>query len=99
MSKSTVNIVPLGDRVLLQPIEEEQKIGNLSVPETEKERESRKAKVIALGTGVDKKGKKVTFYVEADNVVLYRKYSGEDIEIDGVKYVIISQDDIVAIVK
>lgn len=93
------NIKPLGTRVLLQVVEEEQKIGSLQIPDTGKENESRKAKVLALGSGVNNKGKKVEFSVKVGDVVIYRKYSGDDIEQEGVKYVVIEQSDIVAIVS
>lgn len=96
---NSANIKPIGTRVLLQVVEEEQKIGTLQIPDTGKENESRKAKVVALGSGVNSKGKKIDFSVKEGDVVIYRKYSGDEIEQNGVKYVVIEQSDIVAIVS
>jgi len=97
--ENPAKVTPIGERVLLNPIEEKQTIGNLSIPETEKGKKPRKAKVIALGTGVNKKGEKVSFRVKVGDIVIYKQYSGEEITVDSTDYVIINEDDIVALVN
>lgn len=94
---SDINVKPLGMRVLLKAVEEEQTIGGLEVPDTGDKKESRKGEVVALGTGVDKKGEKRDFVVEVGQKVLYRKFSGEEVEMSGEEYVIIEQKDVIAI--
>ncbi|MBN1374362.1 co-chaperone GroES [Candidatus Dojkabacteria bacterium] len=91
-------IIPIGHRVLLEPLEEKKTIGGLEVPETEKQ-ESRKAKVVDLGSGIDKDGKKREFRVKKGDTVVYKKYAGEDFELDGKKLVVISEDDIIAVIQ
>src|SRR3981081_861545 len=94
-----INVRPLGDRVLVQPIEEkETKKGGIIIPDTAKEK-PQEGKVIALGTGkVDENGKKVDFTVKAGDKVLISKYGGTDLVIDGDKYLIMREDDILGII-
>ncbi len=75
---------PLGDRVLVQPIEEgEVKKGGIIIPDTAKEK-PQEAKVIAIGTGkLDDDGKKLPFEVKVGDRVLISKYGGTEIKIDG----------------
>jgi chaperonin GroES len=94
-----VNVKPLGDRVLVQPIEEEEvKKGGIIIPDTAKEK-PQEGKVVALGTGkVDDNGKKVDFTVKEGNRVLISKYGGTEIKIDGDTYLIMREDDILGII-
>jgi len=95
-----MNIQPLGDRVLVQRLEaEEMKKGGIIIPESAQEKPM-EAKVIALGTGkVLEDGTKVEFEVKKGDRILIGKYSGTDIKLDDEEYLILSQDDILAIVK
>lgn len=95
-----MNIQPLGDRVLVQRLEaEEIRKGGIIIPETAQEKPM-EAKVIALGTGkVLEDGKKVEFEVKKGDRILIGKYSGTEIKIDDEEYLILNQDDILAIVK
>ncbi len=95
---STVNFRPLGDRVLVQPIEEkETQRGGIIIPDTAKEK-PQEAKVIAIGTGkTDDKGKKVPFEVSVGDRVLISKYGGTEIKIDGAQYQVLREDDILGI--
>ena len=95
-----MNIQPLGDRVLVQRLEaEEIKKGGIIIPESAQEKPM-EAKVIALGTGkVLEDGTKVDFEVKKGDRILIGKYSGTDIKLDDEEYLILSQDDILAIVK
>ena len=78
-----VNVKPLGDRVLVQPIEEQEvKKGGIIIPDTAKEK-PQEGKVVALGTGkIDDNGKKIDFTVKKGDKVLISKYGGTEIKID-----------------
>lgn len=93
-----VNVKPLGDRVLVQPIEEKEVIkGGIIIPDSAKEK-PQEGKVVALGTGkTDEKGNKVDFTVKVDDRVLISKYGGTEIKIDGTSYLIMREDDILGI--
>lgn len=92
-------IKPLGQRVLLKRIEAEAKTaGGLFLPDTAKEK-PQEALVIAVGTGGrDDQGKLIEFSVKENDRVLISKYGGTEIKIDGVDYLIISENDILGII-
>ncbi len=94
-----INVKPLGDRVLVHPIEEkETKQGGIIIPDTAKEK-PQEGEVVALGTGkVDENGKKVEFTVKQGDKVLISKYGGTEIKIDGEGYLIMREDDILGII-
>ncbi len=94
-----VNFKPLGDRVLVEPIEDkETRKGGIIIPDTAKEKPT-EAKVVALGTGkTDDNGKKVPFEVKAGDRILMSKYGGSDIKLDGKEYKILSTDDILGVI-
>ena len=94
-----INVRPLGDRVLVQPIEEQEtKKGGIIIPDTAKEK-PQEGNVIALGTGkVDDNGKKVEFTVKKGDKVLISKYGGTEIKVDGESYLIMREDDILGII-
>ena len=92
-------ITPLGDRVLVEPVEEqEDQKGGIYIPDSAKEK-PQSAKVIALGTGkTDDDGNKVPFEVKVGDVVLVSKYGGTEVKIDDKEYKILGSDDLLAIV-
>jgi chaperonin GroES len=95
-----VKVQPLGDRVLVEAVEEavEQMKGGIVIPDSAKEK-PQEAKVVALGTGkVDDNGKKVPFDVKVGDIVLTSKYGGTDVKYDDKEYKILSSSDILAIV-
>src|SRR6476469_10013324 len=94
-----INVRPLGDRVLVQPIEEkETKKGGIIIPDTAKEK-PQEGSVVALGTGkVDDNGKKVEFTVKKGDKVLISKYGGTEIKVDGESYLIMREDYILGII-
>src|SRR5881396_807207 len=96
---ANVNVRPLGDRVLVQPIEEtEMKKGGIIIPDTAKEK-PQEGKVIALGTGkMNDEGKKVDFTVKKGDRVLISKYGGTEIKIGDENYLIMREDDILGII-
>ena len=88
-----MNIKPLADRVLVLPAPAEEKtIGGIIIPDSAKEKPL-KGKVIAIGNGT----KDEEMVVKPDDTVLYGKYAGTEIELDGEKYLIMKQSDILAI--
>ena len=90
---------PLGDRVLIKRVEEEEKTkGGIIIPDTAKEK-PQEGKVVALGTGkVNEEGKKVEFTVKKGDKVLISKYGGTEIKVDGESYLIMREDDILGII-
>ena len=89
---------PLGDRVLVQPLEEgEVKKGGIIIPDTAMEK-PQEAKVVAIGTGkIDDDGKKRPFEVKVGDKVLISKYGGTEIKIDGNTFQVLREDDILGI--
>lgn len=94
-----MNFQPLGDRVLVKPLEtEENAIGGIILPDSAKEK-PQTAEVIALGTGgKDEDGNVKTFTVKVGDTVLTPKYGGSDIKLDGVDYQIMREEDLLGIV-
>ena len=95
-----MKIRPLHDRILVKRIEEETKTaGGLYIPDTAKEKPIQ-AEVIAAGNGKrDKEGKVHALEVKAGDRVLFSKYSGTEVKIDGEEHLIMREDDILAIIE
>ncbi len=95
-----VKIQPLGDRVLVKPIEaKETKRGGLIIPDTAKEK-PQEGEIIACGKGkTAEDGKVLPRDVKAGDKILYGKYSGSEIKLDDQEYLIMHQDDILGILK
>jgi chaperonin GroES len=93
-----MKIRPLNDRVLVSRVEEEQKTtGGIIIPETAKEK-PQEGKVIAVGPGkVDEDGKRVGMDVKVGDRILFGKYSGNEIKIEGVEHLIMREEDILAV--
>jgi chaperonin GroES len=93
-----VNVKPLRDRVLVRRLEEsEQKVGGIIIPDTAKEK-PQQAEVVAVGTGrVLDNGTRVPLSVKAGDKVLVGKWSGTDVKIDGVEYLILKEDEVLGI--
>jgi chaperonin GroES len=95
-----VKIQPLGDRVLVKPVEQkETKRGGIIIPDTAKEK-PQEGLVVATGKGkTTDDGKTLAMDVKAGDKILYGKYSGNEIKLDGEDYLIMHQDDILGILK
>ena len=95
-----MNIRPLGDRVLVEPVEEkEQMVGGIYIPDSAKEKPL-KARIIAVGPGKrDDSGKLIPMDVKSGQIVLTSKYGGTEIKIDDKTYKILSSSDILAVVE
>jgi chaperonin GroES len=96
-----MNIRPLGDRVVIEPVEQEETIagGMLVLPETAKEK-PQQGNVLAVGAGRrDEAGKRIDMDVKAGDKVLFAKYAGTEIKVDGKKLLILKESDILGIVE
>jgi len=95
-----INLRPLGDRVLVEPVEEkETKKGGIIIPDTAKEKPT-EGVIRALGTGkTDDNGKKVPFEVKVGDRVLVSKYGGTEVKLDGKEYKLLNSDDILGIIE
>lgn len=91
-------IQPLGDRVLLKAVEEQEQIkGGIIIPDSAKEK-PQEAEVVALGTGKTEDGKKVDFSVKVGDKVIVSKYGGTEVKFNDEKYTLVREDDILAII-
>ena len=91
---------PLHDRILVQRIEEEeQKVGGIIIPDSAKEK-PQQGKVVAVGAGkADKDGKRIALDVQQGDTILFGKYSGQEIKLDGDEYLIMREDEVLAVVE
>lgn len=94
-----MKIKPLGERVLLKRVEEDEQIrGGIIIPDSAKEK-SQEAEVVALGTGKkDDNGKIIPFNVKKGDKVLLPQYGGTTVKIDGIEYILVEEDSILGIV-
>jgi chaperonin GroES len=95
----SLNIKPLADRLVVKPLEEEEVTpSGIVLPETAKEK-PQKGEVLAVGPGArDDKGERINPEVSEGDKVLFAKYAGTEIKIDGDKYLILKESDILAII-
>ena len=95
-----MNVRPLHDRIIVHRLEEgEQHIGGIIIPDTAKEK-PQQGKVLAVGNGkVNDDGKRVPLDVRAGNLILFGKYAGQEIKLDGVEYLIMKEDDVLAVIE
>ena len=95
-----LNVKPLGDRVLVEPVEEKEvKKGGIIIPDNAKEK-PQEGIVRALGTGkLDDDGKRIPFEVKVGARVLVSKYGGTEIKLDGKEYKLLGSDDLLAILQ
>ena len=91
---------PLHDRILVKRIEEsEQKIGGIIIPDSAKEK-PQQGKVVAVGAGkIKDDGKRIALDVKEGDTVLFGKYSGQEIKLDGEDYLIVREEEVLAILE
>ncbi|MCD6581062.1 MAG: co-chaperone GroES [Desulfuromusa sp.] len=96
-----MNIRPLQDRIIVERVEEESKTaGGIIIPDTVSKEKPQEGKVIAVGKGkVTPEGKVLPLDVKEGDLVLFGKYAGSEIKIDGVEYLIMREDDILGVVE
>lgn len=94
-----MKLIPLGDKIVLKQLEaEETTKSGIVLPGQAKEK-PQEAEVVAVGPGGNIDGKEVVMQVKEGDKVIYSKYAGTDVELDGQEYIIVKQSDILAIVK
>ena len=94
-----MKLTPLGDRVVLkQSVAEETTKSGIVLP-TQSQEKPQQAEVIAVGPGGVVDGKEVTMQVKAGDKVIYSKYAGNEVKLDGEEYIIVRQNDILAVVE
>ena len=96
---TAMNIRPLHDRIVVRRLEEsaQQQIGAIIIPDSAKEK-PQQGKVLAVGLGkTNENGARVPLDVRAGDTILFGKYSGQEIKLDGVEYLIMKEDDVLAI--
>ena len=89
-----MNIKPLADRVLVLPAQAEEKVGGIIIPDTAKEKPQH-GTIVAAGNGT----KDEEMILKAGDEILYGKYSGTELEVEGTKYLIMRQSDVLAVVQ
>ena len=95
-----MKLVPLGDRVVIKALKaEETTKSGIVLPGSVKGKKPQQAEVIAVGPGGVVDGKEVTMQVKTGDKVIYSKYSGTEVELDGEEYIIVKQSDILAIME
>ncbi len=94
-----MTLVPLGDRVVLKQVEAEETTKSGIVLPGQAQEKPQQAEVIAVGPGGVVDGKEVKMEVTVGDKVIYSKYSGTEVKLDGEEYIIVKQSDILAIVK
>ena len=95
-----MNVRPLHDRIIVSRIEEgEQKIGGIIIPDSAKEK-PQQGTVIAAGNGKSKDdGQRVPLDVKAGDLILFGKYSGQEIKLDGEEFLIMREDEVLAVIE
>ena len=95
-----MKVRPLHDRIIVERIEEdEQRVGGIIIPDTAKEK-PQQGKVIAVGKGrIEKDGKVTPLDVKAGDTVLFGKYAGQEIKVDGQEYLIMREEEILGVVE
>ena len=99
-TKATAKIEPLSDRVVVRPLEDEEQMrGGLYIPDTAKEK-PQQGEIMAVGPGkVSDQGSRIAPDVKAGDKVLYGKYSGTEVTVDGESYLILRESDVLAILN
>jgi chaperonin GroES len=95
-----MKVKPLHDRILVKRIEEgEQVVGGIIIPDTAKEK-PQQGKVVAVGAGkIDDKGKRLPLDVKDGDKILFGKYSGQEIKLDGEEFLIMREDEVLGVIE
>ena len=94
-----MKLVPLGDRVVLKQLEAEEKTKSGIILTSAAQEQPQEAEVVAVGPGGVVDGKEVTMQVKEGQKVIYSKYAGTEVKLDGNEYIIVRQSDILAVVE
>ncbi|MDX2113459.1 MAG: co-chaperone GroES [Alphaproteobacteria bacterium] len=95
-----MNIKPLGDRIVVEALEQEDKTaGGIIIPDTAKEK-PRQGKVLAVGPGAkDENGKRIPMDLEVGDIVLFTQWAGSDIKVDGKEYKVLKESDVIGTIE
>ncbi|HUL73757.1 MAG TPA: co-chaperone GroES [Vicinamibacterales bacterium] len=95
-----MKVRPLHDRIIVERLEEsEQRVGGIIIPDTAKEK-PQQGKVLAVGKGrIEKDGKVTPLDVKAGDTILFGKYAGQEIKIDGSEYLIIREEEVLGVIE
>lgn len=93
-----MKLVPLGDRVVLKQFEAEETTKSGIILAGTAQEKPQEAEVVAVGPGGNVDGKEITMQVKAGDKVIYSKYAGNEVKLDGEEYIIVKQNDILAVV-
>jgi chaperonin GroES len=100
MKDKIKNIIPLADRVLIEPLKEKEKtISGIYLPETIDKEKPEKGKVLAVGEGRREEGKLIPLKVKVNDLVIFSKYGYDEIKVGDKEYLILKEDNILAIIK
>lgn len=102
MAKSDMNIYPLGDRVVVKPedTKEEKSISGIIIPETVDKEKPMKGKIVAVGPGrVGDDNELIPMQVKVGQTVLFTKYGYDEVKVDGEEYYILSESQVLAVIK
>ena len=94
-----MKLVPLGDKIVLKQLEAEETTKSGIILASKSQEKPQEAEVVAVGPGGMVDGKEVTMQVKVGDKVIYSKYAGTDVELEGEKYIVVKQSDILAIVE
>jgi chaperonin GroES len=95
-----MNVRPLHDRIIVQRLDDgEQQVGGIIIPDSAKEK-PQQGKVLAVGNGrSNDDGKRIPLELKAGNLILFGKYSGQEIKLDGEEYLIMKEDEVLAVIE
>ncbi len=93
-----MNLKPLSDRVVLKPLEAEETTKSGIILPTDSKEKPQQAEIVAIGPGGFREGEEVDMDVEVGEKVIYSRYAGTEVEFDDEKYIIVRQDDILAVI-
>lgn len=95
-----MNIKPLGDRIVIEALEEENKTaGGIIIPDSAKEK-PKQGKVLAVGPGAkDESGNRIAMDLEVGDIVLFTQWAGSDVKIDGVEYKVLKESDVIGTIE
>src|SRR4029453_5044521 len=95
-----MNVRPLHDRIIVQRLDEgEQQIGGIIIPDSAKEK-PQQGKVLAVGDGrITEEGTRIPLDVRSGDLILFGKYSGQEIKLDGEEYLIVKEDEVLAVIE
>lgn len=94
-----MNIKPLGDRVVIEPIKEEKKKGGIILPETVDKEKQEQGKVVAVGPGKLEDGKRIPLDIKKGDIVVFTKYGPAEVKVGEKEYLIAKEEDILAIIS